>query len=189
MLASGDVDGAFIEYSRLAELGSGKARCVVAYANLLGARSLEKNIEEARRIASSAISSEPGFSNYILGCIAMLEGQWAPTFRHLNLSGKAGFLPALSTSGKLMSQLYCKTDRDLHASESVLLHAMRKGHIPAFLYLAAFYKSGARGFPKRLLGVFLVPIAVACSYLSCRFGIFSLRTFFYHPSLPKLTKE
>jgi hypothetical protein len=189
MLALGNVIGAFEEFNRLAELGSGKARCVVAYANLLGAHSLPKNIEEARRIAGSAILSEPGFSNYILGCVAMLEGQWALTFRHFNLSGKAGFLPALSTSAKLMSQLYRKTDSDLRASESVLLHAIRKGHIPGFLYLAAFYKSGARGFPKRLLGVFLLPVAVACSYLSCRFGIFSLRTFFYHPTLPKLTKE
>jgi hypothetical protein len=189
MLASGDIAGAFVEYNRLAELGSGKARCVIAYANLLGTRSLPKNIEEAKKIANSAIFSEPGFSNYILGCVTMLEGNWTSTFQHLNLSAKAGFFPALSTTAKLISQLYRVKDSDLRSSETILFLAIRKMHIPALIYLAVFYRSGARGFIKRILGLALFPFALAVSYLSCRFGIFSLHTFFYHPSLPELTKS
>lgn len=189
MLALGDIAGAFAEYNRLSELGSGKARCVIAYANLLGTQSLPKNIEEARKIANSAVVLEPGFSNYILGCVSMLDTNWPASFRYFSLSGKAGFFPALSTSAKLMSQLYRLKDGDLRTSETIFLHATRKMHIPGILYLAAFYKSGARGVSKRLLGLIVFPFAVAGSYLSCRFGIFSIRTFFYHPKLPELTKE
>ncbi|HWS70136.1 MAG TPA: hypothetical protein VN325_45820 [Steroidobacteraceae bacterium] len=188
MLAGGNVIGAFDEYHRLAELGSGIARCIIAYAYLLGTHRCPKNIEEARRIALSAAASEPGFSNYILASIAMLEHRWPSTFRYLNVSRKSGFLPALSTSAKLMSQLYRKTNRDVRATEKVFWHAIRSGHIPGFLYLMVYYRSGTCGFLKRLLGLAFFPFAVASSYLSCRFAIFSMRSFFYHPSLPALQK-
>jgi hypothetical protein len=188
MLASGNVVGAFNEYHRLADLGSGSARCVIAYAYLLGTNSCPKNIEESQRIARMALSSEPGFSNYILGCVAMRDEDWPSTFQHLNLSIQAGFVPALSTAAKLMSQLYRKTDSDLRAAETVFLRAVCSGHVPGLLYLTAFYKSGARGLPKQLLGLALFPVAVAALYLSCRLAIFSMRTFFYHPSIPALQK-
>jgi hypothetical protein len=189
LLASGNIAGAFEEYHRLAELGSGKARCVIAYANLLGTRALPKNSEEAGRIARSAITSEPGFSNYILGCIAMQEEAWDATFRHFNLSSKAGFLPALSTAASLSSRVYRKTNQDLRGAETVLFRAIRKGHVPALLFLAAFYTTGSRGFPKRLLGIVLSPLAIGVLFVACRVAIFSPRTFFYDPALPSLLRE
>lgn len=188
MLAAGNFTGAFDEYRCLANLGSGAARCVIAYAYILGTKSISKNVDEAKTLAQSATNSEPGFSNYILGCIAMLEQNFPAAFTHFDVSGKSGFLPALSTTAKLMSQLYRKTDGDLRASEKVFWHAVRRGHIPGFLYLMAFYKSGARGFFKQLCGFSLLPVAVMGSYLSCRFAIFSMRTFFYHPTIPTLEK-
>jgi hypothetical protein len=187
--ASGNSVGAFEEYRRLAELGSGKARCVLAYANLLGTRALPKNIQEAARIARSATASEPGFSNYILGCISMQDQNWEVTFRHFNLSSRAGFLPALSTAASLSSRVYRNTDRDLRGAERVLFSAIRKGHVPALLFLAAFYITGARGFPKRLLGIVLSPMAIAALFVACRVAIFSPRTFFYDPVLPGLLRE
>jgi hypothetical protein len=187
--AAGNIVGAFEEYHRLAELGSGKARCVLAYANLLGTRALPKNFDEAGRIARSATASEPGFSNYILGCIAMQENNWEVTFRHFNLSGKAGFLPALSTAASLSSRVYRTTDKDLRGAERVLFRTIRRGHVPALLFLAAFYLTGSRGFPKRLLGIVLSPIAVGVLFVACRVAIFSPRTFFYNPVLPGLLRE
>lgn len=144
MLAAGNFTGAFDEYRRHANLGSGAARCVIAYAYVLGTKSISKNVDEAKTLAQSATNSEPGFSNYILGCIAMLEQNFPAAFTHFNLSGKSGFLPALSTAAKLMSQLYRKTDGDLRASEKVFWHAVRRGHIPGFLYLMAIYKRSTR---------------------------------------------
>lgn len=188
LFASGNSVGAFEEYRRLAELGSGKARCVLAYANLLGTPALPKNFREAERIARSATGSEPGFSNYILGCIAMQEQNWEVTFRHFNLSRKAGFLPALSTAASLISRVYRKTE-DLRGAEKVLFSAIRKGHVPALLFLSAFYITGSRGFPKRLLGIVICPVAIGALFVACRVAIFSPRTFFYDPVMPGLLRE
>jgi hypothetical protein len=75
LLAVGDVDGAIAEWRRLADLGSGRARCVLAYISLNGTESTSPDIEEARRLASSAVSGERGYANYVLACIALKEGQ------------------------------------------------------------------------------------------------------------------
>jgi TPR repeat protein len=189
LLASGNVPGAFEIYHRLADLGSGKARCIIAYAHLLGGCVAPKNIEEARRIALSAATSEPGFSNYILGCIAMLESRWESSFEYFNLSRKAGFLPALCTAAKLSAQLYRTSARNLVHSETAFIQAIRSGYIPAFLDLASFYISGSQGFLKRLMGFLFFPFAVGAMYLGFRFAIFSPHIFYYHPSIPGLFKE
>jgi hypothetical protein len=188
-LAVGNQSGAFKEYARLAGLGSGNARCVIAYAQLVGSHLLPKSIVESKRVAISATTSEPGFSNYILGCIAMLESNSELSFQHFALSMKAGFLPAFSTSGKLSSQLYRNTEKQLRDAETVLRYAVRRGQVPALMYLAKFYAGGARGTIKRLLGLLAFPITVVAMYLACRFAIFSMRSFFYHPTLPDLLKE
>jgi hypothetical protein len=188
-LAIGNQFGAFTEYARLAGLGSGRARCIIAYAQLVGCHILPKDVAESKRMATSAVASEPGFSNYILGCIAMLDSNWELSFHHLKLSIKAGFMPAFSTSAKLSSQLYRHTEKQLRDAETILRYALRKGHVPALMYLAKFYAGGARGIIKRILGLLVFPFAVIAMYVACRFAIFSVRSFFYHPTLPELLKK
>jgi TPR repeat protein len=188
-LAVGNQSGAFREYARLAGLGSGKARCIIAYAQLVGCHILPKNIAESKRMAISATGSEPGFGNYILGCIAMLDNNWELSFQHFKLSIKAGFIPAFSASAKLSSQLYRNTEKQLRDAETVLRHAVRKGQVPAMMYLAKFYAGGSRGLIKRIFGLLAFPFTVMAMYFACRFAIFSMRSFFYHPSLPELLKE
>src|SRR5258706_6458866 len=112
-MAHGDVNAAMQEYERLVALGSGRARCVVAYAYLVGSYLTPRNQETAKRIAMSAASSEPGFSNYILGFIALAEGNHPSSFQHFIASRNAGFLPAFSASAKLHSDLYHTAESDL----------------------------------------------------------------------------
>jgi hypothetical protein len=52
------------------------------------------NLEEARRIALSAVSGARGYVNYLLGCIALREKQTAEEVKFLVESIKAGFMPA-----------------------------------------------------------------------------------------------
>src|ERR1700689_141303 len=74
-LAVGDVTGAIAEWQRLADLGSGTARCVLAYLYLMGAPSIPMDLAEARRMALLAISGARGYANYLLGCISLREKQ------------------------------------------------------------------------------------------------------------------
>jgi hypothetical protein len=80
LLANGDVDGAIAEWRRLADLGSGRARCVLAYVALFGTPSAPPDLEEARRLASSALSAERGYANYLLAVIGLKENQMGVAF-------------------------------------------------------------------------------------------------------------
>jgi TPR repeat protein len=187
-LASGKLDAAFREYERLAELGSGKARCILAYAYLLGSRLTPRDLSTARKIALTAVSSEPGFSNFILACVELEGGEVDSSLKLFFLSGKSGFLPALSAGAKLFSNRYCSAERDLANAETALVRAIRRGHIPAISYLSVFYVKTRRGLLKRLIGIIIWPIGVAAFYLAWRFCIFSAHTFCYHPSNRDLFK-
>src|ERR1700691_1499315 len=74
-LAVGNIGGAMSEWQRLADLGSGSARCGLAYVPLMGTPTMPTDLEEARRIALSAVSGARGYANYLLGCIALREKQ------------------------------------------------------------------------------------------------------------------
>ena len=54
-LAVGNVAGAIAEWQRLADFGSGAARCILAYMHLMRAPSTPVDLEEARRIALSRV--------------------------------------------------------------------------------------------------------------------------------------
>src|SRR5580698_7955772 len=66
LLAVGNIAGAIAEWRRLADLGSGRARCILAYLALKGTQSTPPDLEEARRLATSALSGERGYANYVL---------------------------------------------------------------------------------------------------------------------------
>ena len=127
MFALGDVNAAMEEYGRLAALGSGRARCITAYAYLVGSSLTPRDADAARRIALSAASSEPGYSNYILGFIALEEGNHASSFAHFIASRKVGFLPAFSASAQLHSNLYGAAERDRKLSEKLFIRAVENG--------------------------------------------------------------
>ena len=101
LLEVGDVDGAITEWQRLADLGSGRARCVLALVLLAGTPSREPDVEEARRLASSALSGEKGYANYVLGCIALKEKEASRSLHFLGESYKTGFLPAATVLASL----------------------------------------------------------------------------------------
>ena len=189
MLAHGDVDAAMQEYDRLAKLGSGIARCIVAYAYLVGSSLTPRDPDAAKRIALSAASSEPGYSNYILGFVALAEGSYASSFAHFIASRKVGFLPAYSASALLHSNLYSAAERDRKLSEKLFIRAIRVGHVHAYMLLAVFYLKGNRGLIKRIAGIVLYPIALIAFYFAWRFSIFSMSTFTYHPTYRGLLRK
>jgi TPR repeat protein len=189
LLASGNSGTAVQEYQRLAELGSGKARCIIAYAYLLGTPLTPRDLVTARKIALSAEASEPGFSNFIIAHLQLADGKVDSSIKHFSLSRNSGFLPAATAGAQLFSNRYCSAERDLHLAERAFIHAVKVGHIPAISHLARFYLRGARGYAKRLFGAVLLPFGIAALYLAWRFGIFSIRTFYYHPLNRDLFKD
>jgi TPR repeat protein len=188
-LAKGKIDEAMGEYRRLAALGSGQARSILAYVCLIGTRCTPRDLGEAQRFALAAVPTAPGFSRYILGFIALERGDPSSTFTHFIASRKAGFLPAFSASAQLFSNLYRTAERDLHLSERLFVRAIRAGHVPAYMFLALFYLKGNRGLWKRVLGAALLPPSLIAYYLSWKFNIFSMSVFVYHPTFRGLLKE
>src|SRR3974390_3017645 len=93
-LEAGDVDGALAEWRRLADLGSGRARCILSYISLRGTASVPPDLAGARRLASSAVGAERGYANYVLAWIAIKEGKASSVAQYLGESFRAGFTPA-----------------------------------------------------------------------------------------------
>jgi TPR repeat protein len=174
-LAAGNVAGAMEEWQRLADLGSGSARCVLAYVHLMGAPSIPVDLEEARRIALSAVSGARGYANYLLGCIALKEKQPSEGLKFLVESSKAGFVPA-------NTHLASITIRNASgAAKQNALKLLRRaavaGHRPALLRLAGVYLSGQVGFAKTPVGLaLLLPAFVTC-FLSIKYQCFSIHCF------------
>jgi hypothetical protein len=76
-LVNGNVEGAIAEWRRLADLGSSRARCVLSYLYFRGAPSIAADLEEARRLAGSAV--EPYALSY-LGAAAADARSWMAAF-------------------------------------------------------------------------------------------------------------
>ena len=169
LLVLGDVDGAIAEWRRLADLGSGRARCVLAYISLKGTASTPPDIEEARRLASSALSGERGCANYVLACIGLKENQPSNVGKYLVDSFKAGFTPAGTMLGMLTLQGQNSSANATSNAVKTLRHAAAAGHRPALAILCRFYLRGRLGFLRRLLGVCLFPIATARLFVSLKY--------------------
>lgn len=179
LLADGDVDGAIAEWRRLADLGSGRARCVLAFLALKGTQSVEPDLEEARRLALSALSGERGYANYVLGCIAIKEKQPASMGQYLGESYKAGFVPAATLLASLTLEPALAPTKARSTAASLLRRASTAGHRPAQLFLCRAYLRGRLGHAQRLLGVCLLPIAMAKLVLSLKYQVFSVKSFYY----------
>jgi hypothetical protein len=176
-LAAGNVAGAIAEWQRLADLGSGRARCVLSYLHLMGAPTIPVDLEEARRLALSAITGERGYANYLLACIAFREKRGPEGLKYLMESHKAGFAPA-STSLAAIVMKGASADQKRNAIR-MLRQAAAAGHWPARLRLVGFYLSGQQGFFKRALGLALLLPAFITLSLGLRYQVFSVHCFQY----------
>jgi hypothetical protein len=176
-LAVGDVAGAIAEWQRLADLGSGGARCVLAYLHLMGAPSIPIDLGEARRIALSAVAGARGYANYLLACIALTEKQPSEAAKYFVESRKAGFVPAGTHFASVA--IRSVSDHDKQQVVKILRQSFAAGHWPALLRLAGVYLSGQLGFAKRVIGiVLLLPAFIKCA-LGFRYRIFSIHYFQY----------
>jgi hypothetical protein len=177
LLAVGDIDGAIAEWRRLADLGSGRARCVLAYVAQMGTSSTPPDLEEARRLAVSALSGERGYANYVLGCIALRENQVASAAKCLAESHKAGFVPAATLLASLLFRATDAAPKTIQSAVSMLRRATAAGHRPALIVLCRLYLSGRAGLAHRLLGLILAPIAVVRFLWSVKYHVFSIGSF------------
>jgi TPR repeat protein len=186
LLEVGDVDGAIAEWQRLADLGSGRARCVLAFLALVGTPPKEPDIEEARRLASSALSGERGYANFVLGCIAIREMRVTSIAQYLGESNKAGFLPAATLLASLALGARNASAKTKIGAERLLGKAAAAGHRPAQLALCGFYLHGRFGIAKRFLGLILFPLAITKYVLSAKYRGFSIGSFqyFIRPRFP-----
>lgn len=186
LLEVGDVDGAIAEWNRLADLGSGRARCVLAFLALIGTPTRAADIDEARRLASSALTGERGYANYVLGCIAIKERQVSGIAQYLGESHKAGFVPAATLLASIAIGARNASAKTKSGAERMLLKAAAAGHRPAQLALCGFYLRGRFGLAKRLLGLILFPLALTKYILSAKYRGFSIGAFqyFIRPRMP-----
>jgi hypothetical protein len=174
-LAVGNVVSAIAEWQRLADLGSGGARCVLAYLHLMGALSAPIDLEEARRIALSAVGGSRGYANYLLGCISLREKQGSEAVKYFLEAIKAGFMPAAT---HLASLLIRGPSQDSKQKAATLLRkAVAAGHRPALYRLAVVYLSGQLGFTRRVVGLALLAPAFVRVWLALKYQVFSIQCF------------
>jgi hypothetical protein len=174
-LAVGNVAGAIAEWQRLADLGSGGARCVLAYLHLMGAPSTPIDLAEARRIALSAVSGARGYANYLLGCISLREKQGSEAVKYLVESIKAGFTPAATHLASLL--IRGASEDGKQKAVTLLRKSVAAGHRPALLRLAGAYLSGQLGFTRRVVGLALLVPAFVRVWLALKYQIFSIQCF------------
>lgn len=174
-LAVGNVAAAIAEWQRLADLGSGGARCVLAYVHLMGTPSIPVDLAEARRIALSAVGGARGYANYLLGCISLRESQGPEAAKYFVESIKAGFTPAATHLASLLIRGASGDSKE--KAVTLLRKSVAAGHWPALLKLAAAYVSGQLGFTRRIIGLALLVPAFVRVWLALKYQIFSIRCF------------
>lgn len=189
LIAGGKLDEALAEYRRLAELGSGLAKCVLAYLHLRDLPHSPRNVEAAKALANSALGSEPGYANYILAYAAAFEGNAGKAIDLMCLSHNAHFTPAASALGLILGQGYGSSKRPREA-EIFFWRAIHSRHIPAPMLLCRFYMRGDCGHTKRILGLLVFPLAFLYVWICTRFLIFSIYAFrHFNTRVPPMFNE
>ncbi len=163
------------EWQRLADLGSSSARCVLAYVHFMGTPTMPADLEEARRIALTAVSGARGYANYLVGCIALREKQPTEGVKFFLESIKAGFVPAATHLASItVRSASAQTKQN---ALKLLRQSAAAGHRPALLRLAGAYLSGKCGFSHRAVGLALLVPAFARMWFSLKYKIFSIQSF------------
>lgn len=189
LIADGRLREALAEYQRLAATGSALAKCVLAYLHLRDLPCAPRDVEAAKVLATTALSREPGYANYVLSYAANFEGDAKKAINLMSAAYMAHFMPAASALGLILAQGYGVSKHPKEA-EIVFVRAIRAGHIPATFMLCRFYMQGQRGFAKRLLGLLFVPLALLYVWITTRFMIFSIHTFrHFNISIPPMFNE
>jgi hypothetical protein len=189
LIAAGKLDEAVAEYQRLADLGSGIAKCILAYLCLYDLPGIPRSIEAANRLAATAISTEPGYANYILSTAAILEKNARKAIDLMIASSKAHFIPSFSALGLMFSLGYGGKIYPKNA-ELLFWRAILAGYHPAPMLLCRFYLRGQRGFIKAILGLLFLPLSMIYAWVTFRFTIFSVYSFRYFPrSAPPMFNE
>ena len=182
LLAGGNIESAIEEWGRLADLGSGNARCVLAYIYFRGTPTIPPDLIKARALANAATSTSRGYANYLLGCFALAEGGVAQAVRHLKISHEAGFIPGLTLLAWIRFRYSAIKTENQRTAETLALHAIKAGHVPARALLARIQCSGQVGTIKRFHGTFSMPWYLLQGFFSMRSNIFSVNCFHYTPT-------
>jgi TPR repeat protein len=189
LIAGGRLDEALDEYRRLAELGSGLAKCVLAYLNLRDLPRRPRDVIAAKSLANAALNAEPGYASYILAYAASFEKNPPKAAGLMVKSHEARFVPAASALGLILSQGY-GTSKNAKKAEIFFLRAIFAWHNPAPMLLCRFYIRGDCGLIKRVLGFLFFPFAFAYAWICVRFSIFSVYTFrHFNVSVPPMFNE
>jgi len=175
-IASGNLIVALDEYRRLADLGSGRARCILAYLYLRDVPSMPRDLSASRKLADSAIPSEPGYAKYVLSIAALYAKEWDRSVKLMQESDVAEFPPAASAMGLIFRQ-GVTVPQNPALAEKMFLRAIALGHIPAEVLMCRLYMDGSRGFAKRAVGWIAFPFLWLRLWVLTRFLIFSIRTF------------
>lgn len=85
LLADGNIESAIEEWTRFADLGSGNARCVLAYIHFRGAPTIAPDLIKAKQLANAATFTSRGYANYLLGCFALAEGGLVQAVRYCKI--------------------------------------------------------------------------------------------------------
>ncbi|MFO1466948.1 MAG: hypothetical protein U1F35_11040 [Steroidobacteraceae bacterium] len=176
LLSEGKVNAAIAEYRRLASLGSAMARCVLAYLELRGLPNTDVNLAEAKRLASEALGSEPGFANYILANVAMEERDFSKLLRLMYQSSVGGFVPAYAALAMLFNQ-GVTVPPDPAFAEKMFKRAIGQGHVPSSYLLYRLYQTGRLGTWKKVMGALMVPFSWIFLWLRTRTDLFSVKVF------------
>jgi TPR repeat protein len=187
LIVEGRVDKALTEYRRLADLGSGMAKCVLAYLSLRGFPNAPRDVSAAKTLATAALGTEPGYANYILAYAAAAERDAAKSVDLMCRSYRACFIPAASALGLICAYGSRKYPKK---AEFFFWRAIRLGHVPALYLLCRLYMRGDCGLVKRILAIIVIPVVLMYVWICNRLLIFSIHTFrHFNITVPPMFNE
>ena len=182
LLADGNIESAIEEWGRLADLGSGNARCVLAYIYFRGTPTIPPDLIKARTLANAATSTSRGYANYLLGCFALAEGSIAHAMNYLKISREEQFVPSLTLLAWVRFRYNAIAGKNQQNAERLAMLAIKAGNVPARALLARIQCSGKLGLIKRIQGIVSMPFYILLGFLSTRSNVFSINCFHYTPT-------
>ncbi len=177
LIADGDQSRVISEAERLALLGSASAKALLAYLEMVGFVVGELRYDRAEQLAMESAARGNSLGHYVLGWIRFAQNRRADAFASLLVAAKQLFLPAMVDVGRFMAGGVGVTQADVKDAERVLLQAHRLGHRGALVFLMSLYRTGARGFYRRLVGMIVYPYALLRREAYARYSPFSDKVF------------
>lgn len=178
MLQRGDAVRAIAELTKLASLGSGAAKTVLAYLHLQGALPSGVDFDRAADLLREPVASGDPYALYVAGWIHFLRDKDAGRAVSCWVAGEEkGFLPSIIELGRFLSwDLPGSPPRYADAIEKLKL-ADRLGHKQAASLIATLDAAGARGPLLAISGKFRKVVHFVRLYCWLRTDFFSERVF------------